>query len=58
MKEPKITVDQNLLQLVSEIDEFKGKWQALKMISPERLQQLRKLAAIESVGFVHTDRRR
>lgn len=50
MKEPKITVDQDLLQLVSEIDEFKGKWQALKTMSPERLQQLRKVATIESVG--------
>ena len=50
MKEPKITVGQDLLQLVSEIDEFKGKWQALKTMSPERLQQLRKVATIESVG--------
>ncbi|MEE9302241.1 MAG: DUF977 family protein [Thiotrichaceae bacterium] len=50
MKEPKITVGQNLLQLISELDEFKGKWLALKTMSPERLQQLRKVATIESVG--------
>ena len=50
MKEPKITVGQDLLQLIAEIDEFKGKWQALKTMSPERLQQLRKVATIESVG--------
>ncbi len=50
MKEPKITVGQDLLQLISEIDEFKGKWQALKIMLPERLQQLRKVATIESVG--------
>lgn len=50
MKEPKITVGQDLLQLVSELDEFKGKWLALKTMSPERLQQLRKVATIESVG--------
>ena len=50
MKEPKITVAQDILQLISEIDEFKGKWQALKTMSPERLQQLRKVATIESVG--------
>jgi len=50
MKEPKITVGQSLLQLISEIDEFKGKWFALKTMSPERLQQLRKVATIESVG--------
>ncbi|VAX05922.1 hypothetical protein MNBD_GAMMA25-2531, partial [hydrothermal vent metagenome] len=50
MKEPKITVGQDMLQLISELDEFKGKWLALKTMSPERLQQLRKVATIESVG--------
>lgn len=50
MKEPKITVNQGLLQLIAEIDEFKGRWQALKALSPERLQELRKVATIESVG--------
>ena len=50
MKEPLITVGQNILQLIAEIDEFKGQWQALKTLSPERLEQLRKVATIESVG--------
>ena len=50
MKQPEITVGQNILQLIAELDEFKGQWQALKMLSPERLQQLRKVATIESVG--------
>jgi len=50
MKEPRITVGQDILQLIAEIDEFKGQWQALKSLSPERLQQLRKVATIESVG--------
>lgn len=50
MREPNITVDQDTLQLIAEIDEFKGQWQALKTLSPERLQQLRKVATIESVG--------
>jgi len=50
MKEPHITVGQDILQLIAEIDEFKGQWQALKSLSPERLQQLRKVATIESVG--------
>ncbi len=50
MKEPKIIIGQDLLQLISELDEFKGKWLALKTMSPERLQQLRKVATIESVG--------
>ncbi len=50
MKEPLITVGQDTLQLIAEIDEFKGQWQALKTLSPKRLQQLRKVATIESVG--------
>jgi Fic family protein len=50
MKEPKILVSHDLLQLIAEIDEFKGKWEALKDLSPERLRQLRKVATIESVG--------
>ncbi len=50
MKEPKITIDQNILRLISELDEFKGKWLALKTMSPDRLQQLRKVATVESVG--------
>ncbi|MEE9392649.1 MAG: Fic family protein [Planctomycetota bacterium] len=50
MKEPKITVGQDILKLVSELDEFKGKWLSLKTMSPDRLQQLRKVATIESVG--------
>ena len=39
-----------ILNLISEIDEFKGKWAALKNLSPERLQVLRRVATIESVG--------
>ena len=50
MKEPQITIGQDILQLIAEIDEFKGQWQALKSLSPERLQQLRNVATIESVG--------
>ena len=50
MKEPRITVTQELLKLIAEIDEFKGKWAVLQTISPERLRQLRKVATIESVG--------
>ena len=50
MKDPKIAVDQDLLKLIAELDEFKGRWLALKTMSPERLQKLRKVATIESVG--------
>lgn len=50
MREPKIILTQELLKLIAEIDEFKGKWEALKSLSPERLRQLRKVATIESIG--------
>ena len=50
MKEPKIIITQEFLKLIAEIDEFKGKWEALKNMSPERLNQLRKVATIESIG--------
>ena len=50
MKEPHIAVDQHILQLIAEIDAFKGQWQALNSLSPEHLQVLRKVATIESVG--------
>ncbi len=50
MREPTINISQDLLQIIAEIDEFKGRWQALKTLSPERLQRLRQVATIESVG--------
>ncbi len=39
-----------MLNLISEIDEFKGKWNVLQNLSPERLSALRHVATIESVG--------
>ena len=45
-----IYVTQELLALVSEIDEFKGAWRALGSIAPQRLNALRRLATIESIG--------
>jgi Fic family protein len=39
-----------ILNLISEIDEFKGKWQVLQNLSPERLRSLRHVATIESIG--------
>jgi Fic family protein len=40
----------DLVKLIAAIDEFKGRWEALKTLSPERLSALRKVATIESVG--------
>ena len=38
------------LNLISKIDEFKGKWQALRNLAPDRLALLKRVATIESVG--------
>ena len=43
-------VTHELLNLIAEIDEFKGKWTVLQNLSPERLRALRRVATIESVG--------
>jgi Fic family protein len=48
MQLPKITPE--ILKLISEIDEFKGTWRALKTLAPERLAALKKIATIESIG--------
>ena len=45
-----IQVTQELLALLSEIDEFKGAWRSLGTIAPDRLNALRRLATIESIG--------
>lgn len=43
-------VDNELLRLVAEIDEFKGAWQAIGRLAPDRLAGLHRVATIESVG--------
>jgi Fic family protein len=45
-----IQVTQELLALLSEIDEFKGAWRSLGTLAPERLNALRRVATIESIG--------
>ncbi len=45
-----IKISHEMMVLISELDEFKGAWRALGKIAPERLNQLRKVATIESVG--------
>src|ERR1035437_5265639 len=39
-----------ILDLIAEIDEFKGAWRALGTLAPERLSALRRVATIESIG--------
>lgn len=50
MKEPRLLLGQDLVKLVAEIDEFKGRWEALKTMAPDRLHALRKVATIESIA--------
>jgi Fic family protein len=45
-----IQITPELLKLVAEIDEFKGAWRALGTLAPERLNALRRVATIESIG--------
>lgn len=45
-----ISITQELLSLISQLDEFKGAWHTLGTLSPERLSSLRRVATIESIG--------
>jgi len=45
-----IQITQEVLKLVGEIDEFKGAWRALGTLTPARLNSLRRVATIESIG--------
>jgi Fic family protein len=45
-----LEVTHEALRLVAEVDEFKGRWEALHTLSPERLRALRHVATIESIG--------
>jgi len=50
MDTPELKILPEHLKLISEIDEFKGKWQALSNLAPDRLALLKRVATIESVG--------
>jgi Fic family protein len=45
-----LNITPDLLKLIAEIDEFKGAWKVTRSHSPERLQSLRHVATIESIG--------
>ena len=45
-----LKVTHNILAFISELDEFKGAWQAIGRIAPECLSNLRHVATIESIG--------
>ena len=50
MKTSGIKISPEMLRLIAEIDEFKGSWQTLTTLSPERLSVLKRVATIESIG--------
>jgi Fic family protein len=50
VKTDSIQITPELLSFLSEIDEFKGAWRSLGTLAPERLNALRRVATIESIG--------
>jgi len=50
MDTPQFQILPEHLKLISEIDEFKGKWQMLSDLAPDQLSRLKRIATIESVG--------
>lgn len=50
INEESIKISNQMLSIISELDEFKGSWKLLGQLSPERLKTLKKVATIESVG--------
>jgi hypothetical protein len=45
-----IAITPEILKLIAEIDEFKGRWTVIETLAPEKLTHLRRIATIESVG--------
>ncbi len=45
-----IIIAPEILNIIADIDEFKGAWQFIKNFSPDRLSALKKVATIESIG--------
>jgi Fic family protein len=50
MDTPKLNILPKFIKLISEIDEFKGKWQVLNSLAHDRLALLKRISTIESVG--------
>jgi Fic family protein len=45
-----LTITEDILFIIAELDEFKGAWRALGRLAPERLSALLHVATIESIG--------
>lgn len=50
MKTHSLSITPEMLRLIAEIDEFRGGWNTLHNLTPERLEELRHVATIESIG--------
>lgn len=50
MINPIIKITPEILILIAKIDEFKGEWKAIGKLAPERLDALKHVATIESIG--------
>lgn len=50
LKSDTIEITPEFLTLIAAIDEFKGAWRAFGTLAPERLNALRRVATIESIG--------
>lgn len=44
-----VSITPEMVKLIAEIDEFKGRW-VMESLAPEKLTILRRIATIESVG--------
>lgn len=51
-----VAIEPEMLDMIAELDEFKGAWRALSTLAPERLSALRRVATIESIGVVDAHR--
>ena len=47
---PKLELTHQMVKIISELDEFKGRWSATTLLAPERLNSLKHVATIESIG--------
>ncbi len=50
MLNPSIKITTEILNLIAKTDEFKGEWKAIGSLAPERLNALKHVATIESIG--------
>lgn len=50
MLNPSIKITKKILNQIAGIDEFKGEWKAIGNLAPDRLNALKRVATVESIG--------